>query len=40
MVVVNQGRSKVGSEVNVEVDSVMPSSGGKMVFATLMPEAR
>lgn len=38
MVVVNRGRSKIGSEVNVEVDSVMPSSGGKMVFATLMPE--
>lgn len=40
MVVVNQGRSKIGSEVNVEVDSVVPSSGGKMVFAALTPEAR
>ena len=40
MVVVNQGRPKIGSEVNVEVDSVVPSSGGKMVFATLTPEAR
>jgi uncharacterized protein YacL len=39
MVVVNQGRSKIGSEVNVEVDSVVPSSGGKMVFAALTPEA-
>ena len=39
MVVVNQGRPKIGSEVNVEVDSVVPSSGGKMVFAALTPEA-
>ncbi|MFP4261163.1 MAG: PIN domain-containing protein [Opitutales bacterium] len=40
MVVVNQGRSRIGSEVDVEVDSVVPSSGGKMVFATLTPKAR
>lgn len=34
MLVVNEGRSKIGEEVQVVVDSIMPSSGGKMVFAT------
>ncbi|MFP4203481.1 MAG: PIN/TRAM domain-containing protein [Opitutales bacterium] len=34
MLVVNNGRSLVGKEVCVEVDSVVPSAGGKMVFAT------
>ncbi len=34
MVVVNNARQLIGKEVRVEVDSVVPSSGGKMVFAT------
>ena len=38
MLVVNGGRSQIGSEVTVEIDSVVPSSGGKMVFATYRPE--
>ena len=38
MLVVNGGRSQIGKEVRVEIDSVVPSSGGKMVFATYHPE--
>jgi len=37
MLVVNKGKSQIGKEVRVEVDSVVPSSGGKMVFASLKP---
>lgn len=37
MLVVNDGKSQIGQEVRVEVDSVVPSSGGKMVFASLRP---
>ncbi len=39
MLVVNNGRTKIGREVRVEVDSVVPSAGGKMVFATYTPGA-
>ncbi len=39
MIVVNNGASQIGKEVRVEVDSVVPSSGGKMVFATYTPSA-
>jgi uncharacterized protein YacL len=39
MMVVNDGRSQIGKEVRVEVDSVVPSSGGKMIFATYRPNA-
>ncbi len=39
MIVVNNGASQVGKEVRVEVDSVVPSAGGKMVFATYAPSA-
>jgi len=35
MLVVNDGRSMIGQEVLVEVDSVVPSAGGKMIFASL-----
>lgn len=35
MLVVNGGRNQIGNEVRVEVDSVVPSAGGKMVFASL-----
>ncbi|PXA05550.1 twitching motility protein PilT [Coraliomargarita sinensis] len=35
MLVVNDAKSHIGKEVRVEVDSVVPSSGGKMVFASL-----
>ncbi|MFU8848857.1 MAG: PIN/TRAM domain-containing protein [Opitutales bacterium] len=38
MLVVNGGKSQIGKEVRVEVDSVVPSAGGKMVFASLKPE--
>jgi len=38
MLVVNDGKRQIGKEVRVEVDSVVPSSGGKMVFASLRPE--
>ncbi len=34
MLVVNGGKSQIGNEVSVVVDSIVPSSGGKMVFAT------
>ena len=38
MLVVNDGRSMIGKEVMVQVDSVVPSAGGKMIFASLKPE--
>jgi len=38
MLVVNDGRDMIGKEVRVEVDSVVPTSGGKMVFASYRPE--
>ncbi|MFW5873805.1 MAG: PIN/TRAM domain-containing protein [Verrucomicrobiota bacterium] len=38
MLVVNNGRDLIGREVRVEVDSVVPTSGGKMVFATHQPD--
>lgn len=39
MVVVAEGRSMVGQRVNVEIASVLPSGGGKMVFARLVSPA-
>ncbi len=38
MLVVNKGRDYIGQEICVEVDSVVPSAGGKMVFATYTPD--
>ena len=38
MLVVNNGRQWIGQEIRVEIDSVVPSSGGKMVFATYCPD--
>ena len=38
MLVVNGGRPMIGQEIRVEIDSVVPSTGGKMVFATYRPE--
>lgn len=38
MLVVNNARKLIGQEILVEVDSVVPSSGGKMVFATHQPD--
>ncbi|PTY02535.1 twitching motility protein PilT [Opitutaceae bacterium EW11] len=35
MVVVSHGRQMLGQRVNVEVNSVLPSAGGKMVFARI-----
>lgn len=39
MVVVNNGRSFVGKRVTAEIIGVLPSAGGKMVFANLLGEA-
>lgn len=39
MLVVNGGRPYVGEEIEVEVDSVVPSAGGKMVFASIQDRA-
>ncbi len=36
MVVVNHGRPSLGHRVTVEIISVLPSAGGKMVFARLL----
>lgn len=36
MIVVNDGREFVGSEVEVLIDSVVPTAGGKMIFGTLL----
>lgn len=38
MLVVNHAREYIGKEIRVEIDSVVPSSGGKMVFATHCPD--
>jgi uncharacterized protein YacL len=38
MVVVNKARSHIGQTVEVEITSVIPSSGGKMIFAELVPQ--
>ncbi|MEM8868377.1 MAG: PIN domain-containing protein [Verrucomicrobiota bacterium] len=38
MLVVNNGRQLIGQEVRVEVDSVVQSSGGKMIFASYQPD--
>ncbi|HEY0944275.1 MAG TPA: PIN domain-containing protein [Opitutaceae bacterium] len=39
MVVVSQARSFLGQRVTAEISSVLPSAGGKMVFARLTGEA-
>jgi uncharacterized protein YacL len=39
MVVVSHARSMVGRRVHVEISSVLPSAGGKMIFARLLPHA-
>ncbi len=38
MVVVVDGRARLGQRVEVEVTSVLPTAGGKMVFARLAPD--
>jgi len=38
MVVVNNARTLVGQQVHVEISSVLPSAGGKMIFARLVSE--
>jgi len=40
MVVVADGRQRLGQTVRVEITSVIPSSGGKMIFARLESERR
>lgn len=40
MVVVSNARTLIGSEVHVEISSVLPSAGGRMIFARLVSEAR
>jgi uncharacterized protein YacL len=39
LVVVNNGRSFVGKRVTAEICGVLPTTGGKMVFANLLGEA-
>jgi uncharacterized protein YacL len=39
MLVVNHANEHIGHEIQVEVDSVVPTSGGKMVFATRLTNA-
>jgi len=38
MLVVNDGQKWIGQEISVEVDSVVPSAGGKMVFASFLAD--
>jgi len=38
MVVVNAARAYVGRRVNAEITSVLPSGGGKMLFARFVGE--
>ena len=40
MVVVADGRARLGQTVRVEITSVIPSAGGKMIFARLESERR
>jgi uncharacterized protein YacL len=40
MVVVNNARALIGRQVHVEIASVLPSAGGKMIFARLVSEAQ
>ncbi|MBL9205302.1 MAG: twitching motility protein PilT [Opitutaceae bacterium] len=40
MVVVAEGRAYIGQTVHVEIVSILPSSGGKMVFARVQSERR
>ena len=39
MVVVNNGRAFIGKRVTAEIIGVLPSGGGKMIFANLLGEA-
>ncbi|MBI3884895.1 MAG: twitching motility protein PilT [Opitutae bacterium] len=39
MVVVNQSRAFLGKRVTVEITGVLPTAGGKMIFANLLGEA-
>jgi len=40
MVVVNNARLLIGRQVHVEISSVLPSAGGKMIFARLVSESK
>lgn len=40
MVVVNNARTMIGRHVHVEIASVLPSAGGKMIFARLVQEEK
>ncbi|MEI6107967.1 MAG: hypothetical protein WCR49_13265, partial [Opitutae bacterium] len=39
MVVVNSARAYIGKRVTAEIIGVLPSSGGKLIFANLLGEA-
>lgn len=39
MVVVDEGSKHLGETVNCEVTSIIPSGGGKMIFARLLPKS-
>jgi uncharacterized protein YacL len=38
MVVVANARDRIGQTVHVAVDSIIPSAGGKMIFARILPD--
>jgi uncharacterized protein YacL len=39
MVVVNDARTFIGRRVQAEIISVLPTAGGKMIFARHVPES-
>ncbi len=39
MVVVSNGRNRIGGRVQAEITSILPSAGGKMIFARILGEA-
>jgi uncharacterized protein YacL len=40
MMVVNDGEKYIGAKVNVKIISILPSAGGKMVFAEILKEEK
>jgi uncharacterized protein YacL len=40
MVVVNNARALIGKRVTAEIIGVLPSGGGKIIFANLLGEAQ
>jgi len=40
MMVVNAGQKHIGEKVNVKIIGILPSAGGKMVFAEMLKEEK